>query len=482
MSQKSAPSVPARARVSGGVPLWLWLILVVFGAAIIATFIRKSIPEDPALYFQQAMAAVEAGDAVVAQKNIQKLKRFPEYSAKQTLLEGMVYLGTSKPLLAIPLLQDAAKDAGVRIQALSQLGNAFLRSGRRADCIGAYETALQEDENADDVRFSLANVLKEILNWDESLKHLKILQNHSFRLGIVHTITAEIYSEMGRFSEAATEYEAALRADPTDAANSRKAIGLFRCRIESGDLKGLEEFLPLVDSEGIRNSYRALELVAKNDSEQALAAFEDVPEEDPGHVIAIQIYGQIVAETGSKEKAVETLKNLRTPLEFNARNLRLFEVMASLATIVEEEELAAALQQNIDQLKDQESQFLAKLNEVVKTRDDTQARFQLGDLAAGIGRPQLAQLCYQSASLIDSSLESATQAKVLSLYGNPLPLVSVEDAFIKFETDDPATETDSGVRPESETAAEAGAVSPNESATEKTTDSLPDASSERNPE
>ena len=430
------------------------------------------------------MAAVEAGDAVVAQKNIQKLKRFPEYSSKLTLLEGMVYLGTSKPLLAIPLLQDAAKDPEVRIQALSQLGNAHLRSGRRVDCIAAYETALHDDENADTVRFNLANVLKEMLNWDDSLKHFKILQDHNFQPGMVHYMIADIYSEMGQLSEAATEYEAAIRADPTDAANSRKALGLFRCRIKLRDLKGLEEFLPLVDSEGIRNSWRALELVGKNDSEQALAAVEHVIEEDPGHVMAIQVYGQIVAETGSKEKAVETLKKLRTPLEFNARNLRLFEVMASLAKIAEEEELAAVLQQNIDQLKDQENQFLAKLNDVVKTRDDTQARFQLGDLAAAIGRPQFAQLCYQSASLIDSSLESAAQAKVLSLYGNPLPLVSVEDAFIKFETDDPATESDSEVRPQSETAAEAetGAISSDESATEKTNDPPADASSERNPE
>lgn len=260
-------------------------------------------------------------------------------------------------------------------------------------------------------------------------------------------------------------------------------MGLFRCRIKSGDLKGLEEFLPLVDSEGIRNSWRALELVEKNDTEQALATVEHVLEEDPGHLIAVQIYGQIVAQTGSKEKAVDTLKNLRTPMEFNARNLRLFEVMASLAKIAEEEELAAVLQQNIDQLKDKELQFLAKLNEVVKTRDDAQARFQLGDLAAEIGRPQFAQLCYQSASLIDSSLESDSQTKILLLYGNPLPLVSVEDAFINFETDDPAAESGSEVRPESETAAEAetGAVSPDDSATEKTSDSPSDASSEANP-
>ena len=129
----------------------------------------------------------------------------------------MLHLGTSKPLLAIPMLQDAAKDPEVRIQALSQLGNAYLRSGQRAKCIGAYETALQEDENADDVRLSLANVLKEILNWDDSLKQLKILQDHSFRPGIVHYMAADIYLEMDQFSEAATEYEAALRADPTDA-------------------------------------------------------------------------------------------------------------------------------------------------------------------------------------------------------------------------------------------------------------------------
>ena len=146
MSQKPAPTrpVPPPARVSGGIPWWLWLILVIFGVFVVTTLVRKAIPDNPEAYIEEGMTALEKSNIADVERSVEKLKAFPQHASEQKLLEGMMYLGKSRPLLAIPLLQEASKDPKVRIKALTQLGQAYMRSHQQADGIAVFETVLQE--------------------------------------------------------------------------------------------------------------------------------------------------------------------------------------------------------------------------------------------------------------------------------------------------------------------------------------------------
>ena len=427
MSQNPARSrpVPAPSRVSGGIPWWLWLILVVFGVSVVTTLVRKAIPEDPRIYVQEGMAALENGDLDAIELSVQKLKGFPEHAAELKLLEGMLYLGKSKPLLAIPLLQDASKEPAIRIKALTQLGNAYMRSRQRVECIAAYESAIQEDENTDDARLNLAYVLKDMISWDEALKHLAILLERRFKPGVVHQMMADIYADRGQYAEAAAAYETAMSADPTNPGNSAKASRMIACRIETGNLEGAEEFLSGVDAAGIRESARALILSEKGETQQALSTLDQVLQESPNEPTASLTYGRIMAGIGSKEKAIEALTNLQQLIRMQTRNLKLYEVVTALATTAEKEEIAATAQQNVDQLKDLESQFSAKLAEVCKTREGTQARIELGDLAAATGHLELARTFYQSTGFMDTTLEAAAEAKIQELYVTQPPLVQL---------------------------------------------------------
>ena len=273
MSQKPALSipVPAPTRVSGGIPWWLWLILIVFGVSVVTTLVRKAIPEDPQVYVQEGMAALQKGDIPTIERCVQKLKDFPEHAAEQKLLEGMFYLGKSKPLLAIPFLQEASKDPTVRIKALTQLGSAYVQCGQRDESIAAFESALKEDADTDDARMNLAYLLKDIISWDEALKHLTILVERKARLGTAQQLMADIYADMGQYAEAAVAYEAAIAADPNNPSNSSTMSRLMLCRMEVGNMEGIEEFLPGVDSVSVRESARALILAAKNETQQALS-------------------------------------------------------------------------------------------------------------------------------------------------------------------------------------------------------------------
>jgi len=408
--------------VSNGIPWWLWLVIVGFGFFVGVTVIKKAIPEDPKLIVQQGLDALTKGDVAVVERSIEQLKQYPEHAADMKLLEGMMYIGKSKPLLAVPLLQEAANDPNLRIKALTQLGSAFTRSRQQMEAIEVFETVLKEDESADDARLNLAYLHKDMISWDTAIQHLLVLKEHGHQLGAVHQMLADIYFDMGKFADAATEYKAAMEAEPTSPANSQKATRLLKCSMETGDFEGVEEFITLVDSGGIRDSVRALKLAQQGDTDEALSTLEHLLQESPNDMTANLTNAQILAGLDSKEKAIEALTTLREPASYMTRSLKMFEAVAKLGATAERPELAITAQKNADQLRDLESQFTAKLSEVIKTRDDAQSRIDLGDLAAATGNTEVARTMYLGATYIDKSLEAKVEKKIEALY-QPLPLL-----------------------------------------------------------
>ncbi len=440
MSQKPASSrpLPPPTRVSNGVPWWLWLVIVGFGCFVVATVVKKAIPEDPKLFVQQGLDAIEKGDIVAVERSVAKLKQFPEHAAELKLIEGMLYIGKSKPLLAVPLLREAAEDPKLRGKALTQLGSALSRSRQRMEAIEIFETVVKEDESADEARLNLAFLFKDMISWDASLQHLLILKEHNYRLGTVHQMLADIYFDMGRFADAATEYKAAIDAEPTSPTNSQKAARLLNCRIETGDFEGVEEFITLVDTPGTRDSVRALKLAQEGKTEEALSTLEHLLHESPNDITGHVTNAQILAGQASKEKAIAALTVLNQPARYMTRNLKLFEALAKLGTTAERPELAISAQKNADQLRDLQAQYSAKLSEVIKTRTDAQSRIDLGDLAAAAGQTEAARIMYLGATYIDQSMEPSVDRKIVALY-DPLPALVPLAQYDESEAAEPPT-------------------------------------------
>ena len=428
MSQKPASSrpLPPPTRVSNGVPWWLWLVIGGFGLFVGMTVIKKAIPEDPTLFVQEGLDAIAKGDVVLVERVVEKLRQHPERVADMKLLEGMMFIGKSKPLLAIPLLREAANDPKLRIQAMVQLGSAMTRSRQRMEAIEVFETVLKEDESADEARLNLAYLFKDMVSWDTAIQHLLVLKEHGHQLGAVHQMLADIYFDMGKFADAATEYQAAMDADPTSPANSQKATRFLKCRMETGDFEGVEKFISLVDSEGVRDSVRALKLAQQGETDEALSTLEHVLQEAPNDVNANLANAQILAGLDTKEKAIGALATLREPASYMTRSLKMFEAVAKLGAIAERPELAVTAQKNADQLRDLEAQFTARLSEVIKTHDDAQSRIELGDLAAAAGNSEVARTMYLGATYIDRSLEQFAEEKITSLYER-LPILVPSD-------------------------------------------------------
>jgi len=390
MSQKPAPKAIVRSRVSSGIPWWIWGVLLIIGGGIGISLLQKSIPEDPAVLFADAIAAFDNKDPQLIQENLQKLRAYPDFSGQQSLLDGMLLLSSSRPLKAIPVLDEAAKEPAVRPKALLYLGMAYAQAENPQMAISTFEAAIKDDENAHSARHSLAMLLQDILAWDESLQHLTFLAEKEYKPAQILRTRGELRFELGQYEEAANDLEAAIKADKNDPTNSLKADRLVQSLLRTGDLSRAEEYAGLLDQPGAREKLVAEKLFAEGKTNDLMQSLERIRRESPGDTRAALLMGKAMLQESSAEKAAVGLVIIRPILAYGSRNIELYQVAADLGRKAGDETFVDLAQKNVDRLTELNKEFDAALAEVIGTREGFLSRMRLAELAIETGRLELA--------------------------------------------------------------------------------------------
>lgn len=362
------------------------MALCVVGGGIGFSLFQNSIPEDPEKLFADSMKAAENKDGKMIQTNLEKLRQFPEFTGQQKLLEGMLLLNSSRPLKAIPILQEASEQKAIRSKALIYLGIAYAQAENPGMAIKTFETAIQDDENAFEARHSMAMMLNDMMAWEDALKQLNFLAEKEFKSAQVLKIRGDILFELGKYKEAAADLEASIKADQTDPMNSVKADRLVLCLIRTGDLEKATEFIGLIDRPGASEQLEAEKLFAAGNTSEIFEVLERIRRETPNDPRMAQIFAQTMLKQQSAEKAAEALVIIR-PLVTNAtRNLDLYKSLAELSRMAGDDDVAGLAQQNVDQLTELNAQFAAAMAATIRTRDDYEPRLKLAELALETGR------------------------------------------------------------------------------------------------
>jgi len=390
MSQKPTPQKIVRSRVSSGIPWWIWGLLLLIGGGIVTSLFVRSIPEDPAKIFADALAAAEKRDGEALQANFAKLKEFPDYASQIKLLEGMTLLGRSRPLAAIPILEKAAEDKAIRDKALMYLGTAYGQAENWKKANEVFERILAEDENAHSARQNLALILTESFAWDEALVQLNMLIEKDFKPAQIRKMRADIYFDQKKYKEAADDLQASLEADKTDPTNSVKADKLVRCLSKLGEFERAEKFLSSLDQSSSLDALRAEKFLAEDNLAGVLSAVQSVRRESPNEPRVNRAFGRAMLKMNSSEKSREALVTLKNVIQVASRDLELYQIVVELARSAGNEELAQLAQQNVDQLTELHRQYDETLAAVTKTREGFDIRLKLAELAANTGQFEMA--------------------------------------------------------------------------------------------
>lgn len=399
--------------------------MAILGGGIIVALIQKSIPEDPAELFEQALVAADKQDANTVKSVADTLSGYPDFATKKKFLDGILMLGNSRPLKAIDLLKEAAEEPGIRVRALMMLGTAYAQAENMKASVETFQSVLKEDANAEDARFRLASIYKDLLALDLAVSNLDVLITNKFRPAATLKMRGDIRFDRREFGPAAEDYEAAINSDKNNPTNSLIAERLVISLVQVGDLKKAEEYADLLDQSSGKGFFEAEKLLQEGDLKKLAVALETIRSNasyDPrGHVL----YGKMMLKEGTADKAAEGLAGLHVSLQLITRNVELFKVVAELARVAGDEKMAVAAQQNVEQLQLLDQEYNRQLTLVSATQDGYDDRIKLAQLAREIGQYDFAMTIFQSMTRAYPEKSSDLSTLQDNLFSTLPPLVSL---------------------------------------------------------
>lgn len=412
MSQRSS------FRVKSGIPWWLWLLMTVVSGGVIGAVVVSLIPVDAEAIYRDALVAYDSGEFSKVCRAAVELEQFPDYADKCRLVQGLELISHERPLKAVPLLKEAARNPEIRPLALAYAGQALMKSGEFLKAIEPLTSAIEADDTVSTSRVVLSNLLYELGAFDESLRVSAALLDRSIpELAATRRIRARIFEELGQYADAAAELQAVMELDHTDPSRGRTALLLMKNLNRTGDFSRSLEYAGIAEPPAQREAARAEALLGLGRIEEAVVAVQKAHDataslrEAPGGVGTEAVYdtrlalGRLALKIG-KEKAVEILPGLREGLRERARDVNYHRMIADVAALAELPEEAKKYADTHERLNAVQDLYIALRAQVTSSRSDVEGRIRLAELAADLGHFEKSEFWYQAAEKVDQTMKS----------------------------------------------------------------------------
>ena len=427
----------AKSRVRGGIPWWLWLLMLVIGGGVVAATLTSVIPDDYEKYYQDALSGYEAAERAPMQLAIEKLEHAPAYARKRQMLQGMELMSLSRPLKAVPFLEEASQEPEIRAQSLAYLGQALARGDERLKAVGVLREAIQEDRTAPQPYLTLGGILYELGDFEGAIKELEVLlaSDENKEKSSAHHLYGLVLFELEKYAEAAVQFQAGLTEDPANSANARIAQKLVVCTLNTQEFEKALKFLDSVQPTPMKEVMRAEALLGAGDLDAAVTAIETAIKAQFSDPAAYKVYGRIMLARGGN-RAEEAMVALRGAIPVASRDVDFFRVIADVARAAGLGEEAESYEQNFAQLSALRERLRAQRDALQGELTDAAGRIEAGDLAAELQMTDLARFWYDAALRIDPQRSSVIAEKMSLIERRRPELVPV----IRKATESPTTE------------------------------------------
>gem|GEM_PF-472063 len=405
MSTNSPRTSAPAYRPPTGAPWWVWLVTGIFGVAVAGMLVSRISPEDGQQLFKDALAAGEVGNRDLLQQRLEKLRKYPAFEAHAQFLDGVLFLGRSMPLKAIPLLKKASENPELRAKALLSLGRAYGTSGQLQAAITTLDSLVGDPEVGNQARFIACGMLATAQAWDAAIVHLRELQKVGYEKAKVLYQLAEIEFDRGNYAEAETLYADAIEEFPADPTNSVKASRLLDCRLQLGTLKDSDKYIGMVDNQITAALYRSEDLIASGKLKEARTAIERGMREAEGSpMMAFQI-GKLALAEKDKDAANGVLNEVLAACIRFPRSIDGMRVLAQLSELLEDGDLLDKSRQNLERLEALREEMRALMPTVSSTITEIEPRVRLAELARECGDAELMQKVFRGLLLFNPDKE-----------------------------------------------------------------------------
>lgn len=424
----------ARRNIRSGIPWWIWGILLVVGVSVFAGIVVQLIPSNPDDHYERALAAFDTRDAETLNASIAAFRDAGGDPSKQTLLEALDWIAKSRPLKAIPLLEEVIDDPELRHRAVVQLGEAYMRAGDYASCVESLRKAISEDTSPLRAHTLLAQVLYDLGAPQEAIESASALIEGNHEESHAHRIRGQSWFRLGEYEKAADDLAVSMETDPTDYMNAAVAINLVASLNRTEQYEEALNFIASADSGAPREGVRAAALLGLGKPEEAFQVIDKVLGELAGQPEPFVTFARAVL-AAKPERADDALEKIRSELTYINRSPELYDAMAGLAEAIGEPEVAELYRQNQSQLLEMRSRYFERVNELDAPITDGRPRMELGDLARELRDFEAANYWYAAAGRCDDSLSAEVEQKMNTLYSAVPELVPTPPAEVM---EDPA--------------------------------------------
>lgn len=255
-------------------------------------------------------AALYSGDLLKAQDFLEQLvERHPEKMEFISDLVGL-YLYRKNVTAALALIEKALKIDPNNLNILSALADIYTMKGDRRAAIKTLEKVLSIEKNKENVPLVLANLYFQEKEFQKAAVVLEGYVKAKPDNFLAHIYLAKVYEELGKNSEAAAEYEAALQEREED----EIMIALDNLYDKLGDkqksIDMLERFLSRNPDYPKVRERLALLYLGVNNYEKSLLNYEELLKKYPDNMELKFKYILIAIDGGFLDKAKEPLQEI----------------------------------------------------------------------------------------------------------------------------------------------------------------------------
>ncbi|MFO0869252.1 MAG: tetratricopeptide repeat protein [Pirellulales bacterium] len=367
--------------------------------------------------FRRAVAALDHHDANGVRRELAAWPASDQYDPHRHFLAGALLLQEGQPALALDEFQFSADVPELRVRTLTLAGQALYLLGRYVEALNLLLQAIAEDDQPVAAHRWLASCYVELGAGQLAVPHLTTVATRDPHDPRPHRLLGVIQRDAEHDEEAVACYRESLRRDPQQRDAPQIALELAECQTRLRDFAGALETLRLGPDtpdawllaaeceEGLGRWEPARQLV-----DRTLAA---APQAAPPRIRSASL---LLATDRAADAATELEKIVaQSPHELLAHQL-----LATACERLGRTADAAQHRATAEQLKQARARFTQRLAEAAANAQDATLRSQLGQAAWELGRPDLAELWWRRALLIDPNHGPAA-AGLQKLSASPAP-------------------------------------------------------------
>ncbi len=357
--------------------------------------------------YRAAIAALDAGDLVSAEKLRAQLASHPQYGVLADAIAGFALVKQGRPKEAIAVAEQVSKIPVMQAEAYLIAGEAFHSQRLWADAIGAFRGALETHPDHVRAHRWLGAILYDTGAMWEAVKHLRTVADLDAQDYRVLRLSGLIHYDYQQYDEAVEDYRRALQRPLPEPME-------IEVRLELADslreLRKHDEALAVLQAcppSAAVHAMRAVCYESAGEEAKAFASAQRALELEPRHPRANLAAGRLQLARREWTEAVEHLK-IAVEADPTAHEPRFLLGRALLQA--GQRELGQAELDQSTKLKEMALELAELHIEAIAKPADAALRMRMGRLAERLGRQRAALTWYRAALGLDPELSEASEA------------------------------------------------------------------------